>query len=251
MGRRPPLTPELAEMAHKVAEAFLLAEEVKAKELAEIMKGCTNSFERLRNAFLAVHEDQIRQGLESVFPGTIKLKPAPLAAEVQNRFLASLRSAPTVEMRPAFHGTDASNHGSIFKRGLLIPGDGNNLRVVHGSAHGRGVYTANIDAAWLSKGFCTAPTMLVCAVLQIDVRYAGDAMVVGNSDHVVPLFEGSGTSFMSTASATAAGTFKPVKPVKPVTVQGPTYLSHGKRKPTAKDKALKFKARLAAQSQRH
>merc|ERR1719384_1562939 len=100
-------------------------------------------------------------------------------------------------MRPAFHGTNAVNHKSIFNRGLLIPGQDNELQVIHGAAHGRGVYTANVDAAWLSKGFCTQPRMLVCAVLDSSevVRHVGDAMVVARSDHVVPLFEGAGGSF--------------------------------------------------------
>merc|ERR1740116_604551 len=99
-------------------------------------------------------------------------------------------------MRPAFHGTDAANHNSIVKRGLLIPGQGNELKVAHGAAHGKGVYTANVDAAWLSRGFCSAPTMLVCAVLQSDaVRHVGDAMVVSKEEHVVPMFEGAGLCY--------------------------------------------------------
>merc|ERR1712072_581926 len=105
---------------------------------------------------------------------------------------------PTVELRPAFHGTDAVNHNSIFKRGLLIPGADTGVTMKNGAAHGRGVYTANVDAAWLSRGFCDSPAMLVCAVLQSDmVSHVGDAMVVGNYDHVVPLFIATAESFFS------------------------------------------------------
>merc|ERR1711988_1867856 len=115
-------------------------------------------------------------GLEAVFGNSAVLSPAPIAKAVHERFLASLAEHNAVEIRPAFHGTNVVNHKSIFERGLLIPGRGNELKIVHGAVHGQGVYTANVDAAWLSKGFCSDPCMLVCAVLQSQVRYAGDAM---------------------------------------------------------------------------
>merc|ERR1712110_754215 len=68
------------------------------------------------------------------------------------------------------------------------------MGVVHGAAHGRGVYTAKVDAAWLSAGFCTEPRILICAVLDLGcVTFPGDAMVVSNSAHVVPLFEAVGS----------------------------------------------------------
>merc|ERR1712217_36414 len=120
---------------------------------------------------------------------------------------------PNAEMRPAFHGTNAANHKSIFNRGLLIPGAGNELQVIHGAAHGRGVYTANIDAAWLSRSFCTAPTMLVCAVLQTDaVRHVGDAMVVGKAEHVVPLFVGTGETPSAALQSKLAANVAPAVP---------------------------------------
>merc|ERR1712228_109676 len=136
--------------------------------------------------------------------------------------MQSIREMPSGELRPAFHGTNAANHSSIFERGLLIPGEGNELRVVHGAAHGKGVYTANVDAAWLSRGFCYNPQMLVCAVLQSSaVRHVGDAMVVGRADHVVPLFEGEGRYFGNSPPASGVVPIPPklaaaTLPAKPV-----------------------------------
>jgi len=147
-------------------------------------------FEGIRQAFLQAHGDDIMKGLESEF-GHVQLYPAPVSEMVKERFMQVQRELPHCELRPAFHGTNRANHPSIFKHGLLIPGDGNELKIEHGAAHGRGVYTANIDAAWLSREFCTAPVMLICGVLQTDsVRHIFDAMVVGKSEHVIPLFVG-------------------------------------------------------------
>jgi hypothetical protein len=36
----------------------------------------------------------------------------------------------------SYHGTDTRNFPSIKSRGLLVPGDGNDIKVVHGSAYG-------------------------------------------------------------------------------------------------------------------
>merc|ERR1712232_180660 len=45
-----------------------------------------------------------------------------------------------------------------------------------------------IDAAWLSKGFCSTSKLLVCAVLDGPaVRYAMDATVIFEESHVVPV----------------------------------------------------------------
>jgi len=264
--RRPPLPPELAAMAWKAASEILESEKARAKELEEALRTWTEDFEGMRKAFLAMHEDRIYEGLGSVFGGAITLTPTPLARSVVDKFVSSIRTLPSVEMRPAFHGTDAANHNSIVKRGLLIPGQGNELKVAHGAAHGKGVYTANVDAAWLSRGFCSAPTMLVCAVLQSDaVRHVGDAMVVSKEEHVVPMFEGAGQCFGDQRSPVTQVT----QPAKTTAAAGAPSAKHavatGCTKGTAKakgnvktrvcqdksSKSSKFKASLAAQSNRH
>jgi hypothetical protein len=113
-------------------------------------------------------------------------------------------STPSLKVAPALHGTSAANLDSIYQRGLLVPGQGNELQVVNGAAHGTGVYTANLNASWLSAGFCSGPKMLVCAVLETsEVRHVQDAQVVANSAHVVPLFLGVGSELRKNVSAKA------------------------------------------------
>merc|ERR1712070_4436 len=163
--------------------------------------------------------------LSTVFAEPIELNPAPLSTDVQSRFLEAFsENAGFDRLLPGFHGTDASLHESIFNRGLLIPGRGNELRVLHGSAHGLGIYTANVLSPWLSKGFCTAPRMLVCGILDekfnpctipdhwagwlfppppistnpcslAKVQHVGSAVVIFDSCRVAPLFEASGSAW--------------------------------------------------------
>lgn len=260
--RRPPLTEKLAEIAANIAEEVRNHEKLQAQQLAAWLSSSRTDFESLRRAFLDMHELKVRQGLEGVF-SEVTLNVAPIERDVQERFMAAIRRMPDVELRPAFHGTDVRNHSSIFRHGLLIPGQGNKLSVVHGAAHGTGVYTANIDAAWLSRGFCTAPAMLVCAVLQVEgeVRHVGDAMVVRHADYVVPLFEGAGENFAD--APRAAPIVMPSAPAPrsklPFVAQLPAPSAKSKKAKDkgndksceAKDKNSKFKARLAAQSRRH
>jgi len=167
------------------------------------------SFEVLQISFLKSFGEKFCNELRRVM-GTIHLKPAPISAEVQNRFLDTGLGGT---LRAAYHGTARQSLQSIYNRGLLIPGQGNKLRVKNGQAHGLGIYTARLDAASLSWGFCTAPnawqkTMLVCGVRDDaaanatygmgnhrvtreseDVRHVGSAMVIFDHRRVAPLFE--------------------------------------------------------------
>merc|ERR1712194_20651 len=101
--------------------------------------------------------------------------------------------AKCIKIRAGFYGTHAQNFKSIFNCGLLVPGQSNRLVEQHSGVDERGVHVVQNHAAWLSFSFCTAPEMLVCAVLDAGhVTYLGDAMVVGRSAHVVPLFVARG-----------------------------------------------------------
>jgi len=111
---------------------------------------------------------------------------------------------------PTFHGTNAENLVPIRKHGLVvpgtvIPGTSTTLQVANGSAAGFGIYTANLNAPQLSHGFCSQPTMLVCAVVLKpgDVIQHGDAQVCKDARCVVPLLEASGQSFRGQASGTS------------------------------------------------
>jgi hypothetical protein len=153
------------------------------------------NFEAARERFLQLHEQLIRDNIAQCFPGQLRLLAPPVSDHVKALFMASydLRGRLRGGKRrwiPVLHGTNASNHEAIFVRGLLIPGCGNELRIVNGAAHGRGIYTAGLHASWLSRRFCSERRMLVCAVCAGgDLRYVKDAIVVRKAEHVVPLFE--------------------------------------------------------------
>jgi len=244
--------------------------------------GVPRDFDNLRWWIWSLHSAQISQSLKGCFE-PVRIRPAPLAQEVCKRFMQRVGDYPSHgRVLPAFHGTDASNHSSIFARGLLVPGESNELRVVHGAAHGTGVYTAKVDAAWLSRGFCTKPRMLVCAVLDSDdVRHVGDAMVVRRSTDVVPLFEAFAEDFKGAmrshalptrvslppriVPATPAKANKSMQPLRPVTEakkQGPVSrrltktsakaveLAGDSLENTHKKNSSGFAARLAARTQK-
>mmetsp|Transcript_21075 Transcript_21075/g.39197 ORF Transcript_21075/g.39197 Transcript_21075/m.39197 type:complete len:564 (+) Transcript_21075:56-1747(+) len=256
--RRPPLSSELQDMAVRLAEELKMEEAEEAKRLADALQNC--DFNAIRNSFLETYHDRLLQSLASAFGPCAKLYRAPLSTAVMDRFMESYVQHPNTELRPAFHGTNVSNHDSIFQRGLLIPGDENELSVVHGAAHGRGVYTANIDAAWLSRGFCSHPTLLICGVLQTStVRHVYDAMVVGDSSHVVPLYVFESESFESslkpqvTVSAPALPSpvlHAPKHSPKPANAKGNVKMSPQTKEQKTTTKQSKFKARLAKQSNR-
>merc|ERR1711953_1211343 len=101
-------------------------------------------------------------------------------------------------------------------------------------------------------GFCTAPSMLVCAVLQSEVRHVGDAMVVQNADHVVPLFEAKGQWYSPAPSHNAQSSKLPA-PAASRSAKAATVVAPKKSPPKATPKkhtSSKLKARLEKLSQR-
>jgi len=180
--RRPPLPQALAEAAQEKAAALALT--------------CLGEFGDFRDRFLAHYEKHILRGLRVALVPDVELHVAPVSHVVQKRFMTCFAKHSAGFVCPGFHGTDINNHRSIFQHGLLIPGDGNKLKVAHGEAYGRGIYTAKVNAAWLSSGFCSVPRMLVCAVIQSPaVQHHRDAMVIFNAAQVVPLFEAAARDF--------------------------------------------------------
>jgi len=170
-----------------------------------------SSLDQFRKSFLEKHGMHFCQSLQSCFCGPIYLKPTPLNSEVQERFFNSCNGDLDGSLLPAFHGTATSRLMSIYEKGFLIPGVENHLKVVHGSAHGLGIYTATIDSPLLSWGFCSSSggeSMLVCGVLSdavnnpaiqhmgnlevksesADVLHVGNAIVIFDTKRVAPLF---------------------------------------------------------------
>lgn len=204
----------LLKLDKHVVAWYLEGNSLDAKIFAEAQdqQDVPKDYEDMRWGLVSLYFDEICGSLQKEFGGSSQLGRAPfhlrplaLARDVCQRFMQEVEANPAVEIRPAFHGSAAKNYPSIARRGLLIPGDKNELRVVNGAAHGRGVYTANVDSAWLSVGFCDEPHLLICAVLDsTSVRHVGDAMVVGKASHVVPIFEAYGDCFARVRSRKAA-----------------------------------------------
>lgn len=159
--------------------------ELKAKELAQARAAKTDveegsgegaepakhdlaSFEGLQTAFMCEHGAKLKQELGP----SVKLVPAALSSTVQNQFLESVQNSGEV---PDFgyHGTARKNFSGIFNQGLRIPGSGG-VRVVNGSDHGVGIYTAKPGAAYLSRGFCDSEDMLVCGLVTAKPEMASD-----------------------------------------------------------------------------
>lgn len=177
------------------------------QRLVRLLEERGGPFEKFRVKFLKRYGRSLSASLKMSLKGQT-LSLAPLAPEVQERFLAACGSHRMSKIVPAFHGTQPSKHESIFSRGLLVPGDGNEIRVANGSAHGNGVYVAKLNNPWLSVGFARSNQMMVCGVMDdaVDLRqperigslnvtkrsgnvhHVGDAMVVFKSSCVAPLF---------------------------------------------------------------
>lgn len=180
------------------------------KVLLQELQKTGDAFDALRVKFLQRHGKALLDSLDQCTTGRT-LKPAPVAREVQERFLAVCGNGRhfASKISAGFHGTPGSVHESIFSKGLLIPGQNNDLVNRNGTAHGNGVYIAKLNNPWLSQGFAHGTNkMLVCGVMddavnlrQVarlgsfgvtkksdNVRHVGDAMVVFESACVAPLF---------------------------------------------------------------
>lgn len=137
----------------------------------------------------------------------------PLALHVQRAFLETWYAEPypdfNLNITPAFHGTKAKKMASIYKRGFLIPSGNNGVEVVHGSAHGLGIYLASRYSSPLAARHAEDYScVLVCGCLDNAVRIAqprrlgsqtitaeseavchvGNAIVIFDEKRVVPLF---------------------------------------------------------------
>jgi len=199
----------------KVSDLDRLAQRLKSCG-AVLEKECFSKgiFVELQKQFLQQHGPNFCKELSNSVKRTIHVRPAPVSAEVQERFLDAQTVLPGA-LKPGYHGTNISNLPAIYEKGLLIPGQGNCLQVANGSAHGLGIYTATVQNPSLSWSFCRAPEpmdrkMMVCGILddasQVtddgykmgvrtvtresqNVRHVGDAMVIFDDRRVAPFFE--------------------------------------------------------------
>lgn len=180
----------------------------------ELRSGFSAGFVELQKIVLGQDGPSFCKELSKSQSRLMHVRPAPVSEDVQRRFLDA-RACLKGKLRAGYHGTNISSLPSIYKNGLLIPGQSNDVRVANGSAHGLGIYTAKVCNPRLSWSFCRAPTemekkIVVCGVLDDasthsiqnykmgnqtvshesqNVRHAGDAMVIFDHRRVAPLFE--------------------------------------------------------------
>jgi len=153
------------------------------------------TFHRIQSNFLRNHSKSIMMSLATVMGHPISLLPVPLAHEVQERFVESCCKFPG-RIIPVFHGTHESNKESIFRRGLLIPSAENELKVVHGSAHGLGIYAADLSSPQTAMHYSSNRHLLVCAMLvetdDASIKTGNGFFVVFDHYRIAPLFEACG-----------------------------------------------------------
>merc|ERR1719265_1039803 len=101
------------------------------------------SFVELQKQLLAKDGPAFCAELSKSVSRTIHVTPAPVSVDVQNRFVEA-RTTFGGALRLGYHGTKMSSLPSIYEKGLLIPGQGNDICVANGSAYGLGVYTAKV-----------------------------------------------------------------------------------------------------------
>jgi hypothetical protein len=172
------------------------------------------AFVDLQKELLVKHGRSLCSELSRSVRRIVHVRPAPVSADVQQRFLEARTVLKGADLTPGYHGTNVSKLTAIYEKGLLIPGPDNGIGVANGSAHGLGVYTAKVNNPDLSWGFCRAPTemerkMMVCGILDdapamgqhyqmgirtvsresANVRHVGDAMVIFDDRRVAPFFE--------------------------------------------------------------
>jgi len=144
-----------------------------------------NDFEHFRTAFLMHFGENLHNNLSAVFGKHMQLHHLPMAPHVQKRFMDNVKSMRSVKVAPALHGTKNYYLDSIFQNGLIIKD-----RPDNGWVYGKGIYTANLDAPWLSQGFASHSEMLIVANLQTSqVDHNRDHQLVKDISHTIPLFQ--------------------------------------------------------------
>eukprot|EP00811_Abedinium_folium_P034623 NODE_748_length_2789_cov_5.825695.p1 GENE.NODE_748_length_2789_cov_5.825695~~NODE_748_length_2789_cov_5.825695.p1 ORF type:complete len:559 (-),score=109.99 NODE_748_length_2789_cov_5.825695:498-2174(-) len=153
-----------------------LAEEIRAEAIArrrvefpdEVKRDAAakpTAFEEVRNDFLVRHGSAISNELG----GGYELVPADVSERVQHRFVSTVQSTGVIPDY-GYHGTRKVNIPNILEKGLLVPSIKSGINVVHGAAHGTGIYTALPGNAWLSRNFCDSPNLLICGVVDSEAE---------------------------------------------------------------------------------
>mmetsp|Transcript_58115 Transcript_58115/g.109506 ORF Transcript_58115/g.109506 Transcript_58115/m.109506 type:complete len:467 (+) Transcript_58115:74-1474(+) len=152
--------PHAAEVAETAAAEVAAAVEKKGGEDKQADAVRLRPFERMRDQFLEKHTETLRNHF------WLDVDKAKLAKRVEDRFLSCMRTCGVgvADLILAYHGTRADNFASIFAKGFLIGGRG--TPVVHGTAHGHGVYAGSADNPSISNSYSDG-SIIVCAVIDV------------------------------------------------------------------------------------
>eukprot|EP00040_Diaphanoeca_grandis_P025649 m.142397 g.142397 ORF g.142397 m.142397 type:complete len:1442 (+) comp30248_c1_seq5:106-4431(+) len=145
----------------------------------------------------------------------ISIEPLNLGPHPYKAHRDQMSRIGKTSQRLAWHGTSEGNFASIEEHGLLVPGSGGDgshrwpnkpvIKVAHGQAHGRGVYTSKTPQ--LAHSFGNTDLLLVSVLddskpqthekigrLNMThsgkaVKHVGDAMVINKEANVLPMFK--------------------------------------------------------------
>lgn len=189
---------QFAMLKQSLVEGNESSDRCKSKRSERETKAIT-TLHQVREEFLKVHGQYVREALSGVLGDATQLIDSQLAPEIEKRFLDAcgvMTDRLPENLVPVFHGTASNTYASIFAKGLLVPDASNGVRVVHGSAYGVGIYATIGGSVSMSRSYCNDNSLLVCGLLD-----ATDASVVSchswgrvvfDSRRIVPLFQAIG-----------------------------------------------------------
>jgi len=215
-------------------------------------------FFQFRWKFMELHGSLICKNLRCLFNDSFNIRFAPLRCDVASTFMTACQGGLAGKLRPAYHGTNEIHLPSIYRQGLLIPGQNNEIRVANGSAHGLGIYTADVTDPRLSWSYARGSfqRLLICGVIDDvgnstapEVKHAGSALVVFNRDRVAPLFEVTLHNQVSPQP-------QPQSPTRQTQKQRKSHGIHRHRYPASQQlsrvaRVAKFLVRRAARRRQH
>jgi len=181
---------QLVDDLRRKHDAFLICETLATDTESPFFQFCWK--------FMELHGALICENLRRLFNTSFNIRLAALNCDVASTFMKACQGGLVGKLRPAYHGTNENNLPSIYRQGLLIPGQNNGIKVANGSAYGLGIYTADVTNPHLSWGYARGgfQKLLICGVIDDvghstapEVKHAGSALVVFNADRVAPLFE--------------------------------------------------------------
>jgi hypothetical protein len=187
-----------------------------------------NKVKVCQDIFLRRFGEEIRTEIRGV-----ALRPAPITNQAA---VLAMRLTSNQHLRFGYHGTSSQYYPSIFKDGLLVPGEKEHITVRNGSAYGIGIYSANPGNHSLSLSYSNTTELLVCAICTNNPHVAEHQnrfRVITKSAMITPMLiakcplQTACYSSTPTASATSAVVTRPA-PLQQLNNRSSTQYCTGK-----------------------